>query len=39
MKIVALGSDRARFAALKEGIVDATVVAPPVDSEGTQGRI
>ena len=34
MKIVALGSDRARFAALKEGIVDATVVAPPVDSEG-----
>ena len=34
MKIVALGSDRARFAALKEGIVDVTVVAPPVDSEG-----
>jgi len=34
MKVVALGSDRARFAALKEGIVDVTVVAPPVDSEG-----
>lgn len=34
MKVVALGSDRARFAALKEGIVDVTVVAPPVDAEG-----
>jgi len=34
MRVVALGSDRARFAALKEGIVDVTVVAPPVDAEG-----
>jgi len=34
MKIVALGPDRARFAALKEGIVDAAVIAPPADSEG-----
>ena len=34
MKIVALGSDRARFAALKEGIVDVAVIAPPADSEG-----
>lgn len=33
VKIVALGPDRARFAALKEGIVDAVVVAPPVDAE------
>lgn len=37
MKVVALGSDRARFAALKEGIVDVTVVAPPVDAEGRKG--
>ena len=34
MKIVALGPDRARFAALKEGIVDVAVIAPPADSEG-----
>src|SRR4249920_3511318 len=34
MKIVALGPDRARFAALKEGIVDVAVIAPPMDSEG-----
>lgn len=34
IKIVALGPDRARYAALKEGIVDAAVIAPPVDSEG-----
>jgi NitT/TauT family transport system substrate-binding protein len=34
MKIVALGSDRARFAALKEGIVDVAVISPPADVEG-----
>lgn len=34
MKIVALGPDRARFAALKEGIVDVAVMAPPADAEG-----
>src|SRR5215208_4328799 len=34
MKIVALGPDRARFAALKEGIVEVAVIAPPADSEG-----
>jgi NitT/TauT family transport system substrate-binding protein len=33
VKIVALGPDRARFAALKEGIVDVAVVAPPLDAE------
>ncbi len=33
LKIVALGPDRARFAALREGVVDAVVVAPPVDAE------
>lgn len=34
MKIVALGADRARFAALKEGIVDVAVISPPADMEG-----
>ena len=34
MKVVALGPDRARFAALREGIVDVAVIAPPMDSEG-----
>src|SRR5713226_8371750 len=34
MKIVALGSDRARFAALKEGIVEVAVISPPADAEG-----
>lgn len=34
MKVVALGPDRARFAALKEGIVDVAVIAPPADAEG-----
>jgi NitT/TauT family transport system substrate-binding protein len=34
MKIVALGSDRARFAALQQGIVDVAVISPPADAEG-----
>src|SRR5574341_489065 len=34
MKIVALGADRARFAALQEGVVDVAVISPPADSEG-----
>lgn len=34
MKIIALGSDQARFAALKEGIVDVAVISPPADIEG-----
>lgn len=34
IKIIALGSDRARFAALKEGIVDVAVISPPADTEG-----
>lgn len=34
MKIVALGPDRARFAALKEKVVDVAVISPPADSEG-----
>jgi ABC-type nitrate/sulfonate/bicarbonate transport system substrate-binding protein len=32
--VLALGSDGARLAALKEGVVDAIIVAPPVDFEG-----
>ena len=34
MKIVALGAGSARFAALKEKIVDVVVVSPPADAEG-----
>jgi NitT/TauT family transport system substrate-binding protein len=34
IKMLALGSDSARLTALKEGVVDAIVVAPPVDFEG-----
>jgi NitT/TauT family transport system substrate-binding protein len=34
MKIIALGSDAARFSALKEGIVDVIVISPPADTEG-----
>jgi len=34
MKIVALGPAQARFAALKQGVVNVAVVSPPSDSEG-----
>jgi NitT/TauT family transport system substrate-binding protein len=34
VKVLALGSDGARLAALKEGVVDVIIVAPPVDFEG-----
>jgi len=34
IKIIALGSDRARFGALREGIVDVAVISPPADVEG-----
>ena len=33
-KLVAFGSDSARFAALKEGLVDAAIIAPPADAQG-----
>ena len=33
MKILALGADRARLAALKEGLLDATSISPPADFE------
>ena len=32
-KLVALGSDGARFAALKEGLVEAAIIAPPADAQ------
>lgn len=33
IKVIALGPDRAWFAALREGIVDVIVISPPADSE------
>ena len=32
-KLIAFGSDGARFAAVKEGLVDAAIIAPPADSQ------
>ncbi len=34
MKFIALGGDGSRFAALKQGLIAATVVSPPFDFEG-----
>jgi NitT/TauT family transport system substrate-binding protein len=34
IKIIAMGSDRARFSALKEGVIDVAVISPPADVEG-----
>jgi NitT/TauT family transport system substrate-binding protein len=36
LKFIAVGPDRARLAALKEGLVDVAVIAPPGDSLGRQ---
>jgi NitT/TauT family transport system substrate-binding protein len=36
LKFVAVGSDRARLAAIKENLVDVAVIAPPGDSLGKQ---
>lgn len=33
LKIIPLGAERARFGALREGIVDVAVLSPPADSE------
>ena len=33
MKILALGAERARFSALREGVVDVVVMSPPADAE------
>jgi NitT/TauT family transport system substrate-binding protein len=36
LKIVPLGGERTRYAALKEGIVDVAVLSPPTDSEAAR---
>lgn len=36
LKFIALGADRARLAALKEGLVEVAVIAPPGDALGRQ---
>jgi NitT/TauT family transport system substrate-binding protein len=36
LRFIALGPDRARLAALKEGLVDVAVIAPPGDALGRQ---
>ena len=36
LKIVPLGAERARFGALREGIVDVAVLSPPADSEASR---
>jgi ABC-type nitrate/sulfonate/bicarbonate transport system substrate-binding protein len=36
LKIVPLGAERARFGALREGIVDVAVLSPPADSEAAK---
>jgi NitT/TauT family transport system substrate-binding protein len=34
IKVIALGADRGRLSALKEGLIDVAAVSPPVDFEG-----
>jgi NitT/TauT family transport system substrate-binding protein len=36
IRIISLGTDRARFSALREGMVDVAVISPPADSEGVK---
>lgn len=36
LKIVPLGAERARFGALREGIIDVAVLSPPADSEAAR---
>lgn len=36
LKFIALGTDRARLAALKEGLVDVAIISPPGDTMGRQ---
>jgi ABC-type nitrate/sulfonate/bicarbonate transport system substrate-binding protein len=36
LKIVPLGAERARFGALREGIVDVAVLSPPADAEANR---
>jgi ABC-type nitrate/sulfonate/bicarbonate transport system substrate-binding protein len=39
LKIIPLGAERARFGALREGIVDVAVLSPPADSEAGKYRL
>lgn len=36
LKVIPLGAERARFGALREGIVDVAVLSPPADSEAAK---
>jgi len=36
LKIIPLGTERSRYTALREGIVDVAVLSPPADSEATR---
>ena len=36
LKIIFLGAERARYAALREGIIDVAVLSPPTDTEATR---
>ena len=36
LKIITLGAERARFAALREGLVEVAVLSPPADSEANK---
>lgn len=37
IKVIPLGAERARYAALKEGIVDVAVLSPPTDTDAQRG--
>jgi len=39
LKIIQLGAERARYAALKEGIVDVAVLSPPTDTEAQRSGL
>ncbi|MGH7784718.1 MAG: ABC transporter substrate-binding protein, partial [Candidatus Binatia bacterium] len=39
LKIIQLGGERARYAALKEGIVDVAVLSPPTDSDAARSGL
>jgi NitT/TauT family transport system substrate-binding protein len=39
LKIIPLGGERSRYAALKEGIVDVAVLSPPTDSEAQRSGL
>jgi ABC-type nitrate/sulfonate/bicarbonate transport system substrate-binding protein len=39
LKIIPLGAERARFGALREGIIDVAVLSPPADSEAGKYRL